>query len=115
MGSNNGKRPHRSRRWAAPLKRAVAKKRPSGGGAVPEELYIRRLPVDEALYRLDAYLDGAFLWGYPRVRIVHGKGTGTLRRAVWDHLHSHSLVSSYRLADPRDGDAGVTVVELVER
>lgn len=43
---------------------------------IPSELHLRRLPVDKALYRLDRYLDAAFMAGYPRVRIIHGKGTG---------------------------------------
>ena len=82
---------------------------------VPPELYLRRLTVDEALYRLDQYLDDAFMAGHSTVRIVHGKGTGTLREAVWQRLAEHSLVKSHRLAVYGEGDAGVTIVELEER
>ncbi|MBI4338512.1 MAG: Smr/MutS family protein, partial [Chloroflexi bacterium] len=82
---------------------------------VSSELYIRRLRVDEGLYRLDAYLDAAFLAGHLFVRVIHGKGAGVLKGAVWQRLKEHPLVHSYRLADPGDGDAGVTVVELVTR
>ncbi len=82
---------------------------------VPTELYIRRLRVDEALYLLDQYLNDAFMAGHLWVRIVHGKGTGTLRDAVWEQLGAHPLVSSHRLGDPGEGDAGVTVVQMEQR
>jgi DNA mismatch repair protein MutS2 len=82
---------------------------------ISNELHIRRLPVDEALYRLDAYLDAAFLADHLLVRVIHGKGAGILKGAVWQRLKEHPLVRSYRLADPGDGDAGVTVVELARR
>ena len=79
------------------------------------ELHLRRLTVDEALHRLDPYLDAAFMDGHTTVRIVHGKGTGTLREAIWKRLASHPLVKGHRLALPGQGDAGVTVVELEVR
>ena len=81
----------------------------------PAELHLRRLTVDEAIYRLDSYLDAAFMDGHTTVRIVHGKGTGILREAIWKRLASHPLVRSHRLALPGQGDAGVTVVELEKR
>jgi DNA mismatch repair protein MutS2 len=81
----------------------------------PDELHLRRLTVDEALHRLEPYLDAAFMDGHISVRIVHGKGTGTLREAIWKRLASHPLVKSHRLALPGQGDAGVTVVELEKR
>jgi DNA mismatch repair protein MutS2 len=68
--------------------------------------------VDEALWRLDRYLNDAFMAGLSSVRIVHGKGTGKLRRAVHDSLTRHPLVKSYRLGDYGEGDYGVTLVEL---
>jgi DNA mismatch repair protein MutS2 len=79
---------------------------------VDRELFLRRLTVEEALYRLDQYLYDAFLAGLTTVRIVHGKGTGTLRRAVHESLAKHPLVKSYRLGDYGEGDYGVTIVEL---
>ncbi|MBI4312201.1 MAG: Smr/MutS family protein [Chloroflexi bacterium] len=88
---------------------------PSAREPVTDELYIRRLPVDEALFRLDAYLDAAFMAGYFSVRIVHGKGGGILKGAVWQRLKEHPLVHSYRLAEIGEGDAGVTVAELVRK
>ena len=80
--------------------------------AVDRELRLRHLTVDEALWRLDQYLNDAFMAGLPSVRIVHGKGTGKLRRTVHDSLAKHPLVKSYRLGDYGEGDYGVTIVEL---
>ena len=80
--------------------------------AVERELRLRRLTVDEALCRLDQYLNDAFMAGLPSVRIVHGKGTGKLRRAAHESLARHPLVKSYRLGDYGEGDYGVTIVEL---
>ena len=82
---------------------------------VDGELLLRRLTVEEALDRLDQYLYDAFMAGLPSVRIIHGKGTGKLRRAVHESLARHSLVKSYRLGDYGEGDYGVTVVELTSR
>jgi DNA mismatch repair protein MutS2 len=83
--------------------------------AVDRELLLRRLTTEEALYRLDQYLYDAFMAGLPSVRIVHGKGTGKLRRAVQESLAKHPLVKSYRLGDYGEGDYGVTVVNLMNR
>ena len=80
--------------------------------AVDKELLLRHLTVDEALWQLDQYLNDAFMVGLPSVCIVHGKGTGKLRRAVHDSLAKHPLVKSYRLGDYGEGDYGITVVEL---
>ena len=80
--------------------------------AVDRELRIRRLTVDEALFRLEQYLNDAFMAGLPSVRIVHGKGTGILRQAVHELLSNHPLVKSFRLGDYGEGDYGVTIVEL---
>ncbi len=82
---------------------------------IPPELMLRHLPVDEALYRLDQYLDAAFMAGHPSVRIIHGKGTGAVKNAVWERLAGHPLVRGYTLAPYGQGDAGVTIVELERR
>jgi DNA mismatch repair protein MutS2 len=79
---------------------------------VPSELHLRGLRVDEALEQLDRYLHDVAMAGVPRVRIVHGKGTGAVRRAVWDALPKHSLVRNFELAAPAEGGAGVTVVDV---
>jgi len=80
--------------------------------AVDSELRIRRLRVDEALPKLDHYLNAAFMAGLPSVRIVHGKGTGVLRQMVHEVLAEHPLVKSFRPGGYGEGDFGVTVVEL---
>ena len=79
-----------------------------------EEIHLRRLTVDEALFRLERFLNDAFLAGVPTVRVIHGKGTGTLRQAVQETLRTHPLVKSFRRARPNEGGAGATVVELAE-
>jgi len=79
------------------------------------ELHLRHLTLDEALPMLDKYLDDAFMAGLYQVRIIHGKGTGTLRQAVRKKLDEHPLVDSYRPAGYGEGGAGVTIVELSQR
>ena len=78
------------------------------------ELEVRGWRVEDALERLDKYLDEAYLAGLPFVRIIHGKGTGRLRRAVRELLDGHPQVRDFRPGDPYEGDDGVTVVSLVE-
>ena len=82
------------------------------GPEVTEELKIRKLTIDEALFRLDQYLNDAFMAGFYQVRIIHGKGTGALRQAVRRKLNKHPLVKSFRLGVYGEGGTGVTVVEL---
>ncbi len=77
-----------------------------------EEIHLRRLTVDEALFRLERFLNDAFLAGVPTVRVIHGKGTGTLRQAVHETLRTHPLVKSFRRAYSHEGGAGATVAEL---
>jgi DNA mismatch repair protein MutS2 len=69
--------------------------------------------VDEALTMVDQRLDEAARSGVVEMRIIHGKGTGTLRRAVRDMLRKHALVQGQAAAEPRAGGEGVTMVELV--
>jgi len=78
------------------------------------ELDLRGLSVDEALILIDQRLDEAVRSGVKELRIIHGKGTGTLRRAVREMLAKHTLVESYAEAERRDGGDGVTVVELAD-
>ena len=79
------------------------------------EIHLRRLTVDEALLKLDQYLDDAFMAGLYQVRVVHGKGTGILCQAVRKELARHPLVKSYRPGDYGEGGAGVTIIELAPR
>ena len=70
------------------------------------------MAADEALLLVDQRLDEAFRAGLAEVRIVHGKGTGTLRRAVREMLSKHALVRAHASAAPRAGGDGVTLAEL---
>ena len=74
------------------------------------ELNLIGKTTDEALAELDKYLDDAYLSHMPSVRIVHGKGTGALRKAVHNYLRRQKYVKSYRLGEFGEGDSGVTIV-----
>jgi DNA mismatch repair protein MutS2 len=76
------------------------------------ELHLRGMYVEEVLPRLSQYLDDAYLAGLPYVRIVHGKGTGTLRKVVREVLSEHPLVTSFKTGELNEGGDGVTVVKL---
>ena len=79
---------------------------------VPRELHLLGLTSDEARAAVEKFLDDAVLAGHREIRLVHGKGTGALRRAVEGCLRGHPLVGSFRLAEPSAGGAGATVVAL---
>ena len=82
----------------------------SKSASVSTEINLLGKTVDEALAELDKYLDDAYLSHMPSVRVVHGKGTGALRKAVHNYLHRQKHVASYRLGEFGEGDAGVTIV-----
>ena len=86
--------------------------RVSKSASVSTEVMLIGLTVDEALAKLDKYLDDALLTHMPSVRIVHGKGTGALRNAVHAHLKRLSYIGDYHLAEFGEGDAGVTIAEF---
>ncbi|KUK31688.1 MAG: MutS2 protein [Thermoanaerobacterales bacterium 50_218] len=79
---------------------------------VPPELDFRGLTVEEALEKIDKYLDSAYLAGLTRVSLIHGKGTGALRDAVRKYLDRHPFVASYRSGNYYEGGTGVTIVEF---
>ncbi len=105
-------------------KRAEKKGRPTpaprtGGGltsrmerSAATDLDLRGMTVEEALLEVDRFLDNAVLCGLERVTLIHGKGTGTLRAAVQQHLRGHKQVRGFRLGTYGEGETGVTVVEL---
>ena len=84
--------------------------RMSKSSSVGMEINLLGKTVDEALAELDKYLDDAYLSHMPSVRVVHGKGTGALRKAIHNYLRKQKHVASYRLGEFGEGDAGVTVV-----
>ena len=86
----------------------------SDDSQISPELHLRRLPIADAIHRLEKYIDKAFLKKMTTVRIIHGKGTGEMRKAVWEILDGHELVKDFRLAYYGEGDAGVTIVYLEE-
>ena len=82
---------------------------------VEQELDLHGLTVEEAIPRLEKFLYDAYQAGLHRVWVVHGKGSGTLRREVGRYLAGNSLVRSSRSADRYHGGNGVTQVELSDR
>ncbi len=81
---------------------------------VSAEVDLRGLTGEECRERLELYLDRALLAGYPRIRIIHGKGGGVLRRIVREMLRGHDRVRSFRDGEPFEGDWGVTIALLGE-
>jgi DNA mismatch repair protein MutS2 len=76
------------------------------------EIDVRGQNGEEAWYAIDKFIDGAKQNGLVSLRIIHGKGTGALRAALWKFLQNETRISSYRLGRHGEGDMGVTVVEL---
>jgi DNA mismatch repair protein MutS2 len=104
-------------RVARPKKDEEAERTPvtqSSQSSPGMELDLRGMTAEEARQRLDRYLDDAAMSTLPWVRIIHGKGTGVLRRTVREFLSGHPLVTSHEAARPKDGGEGVTLAQLVE-
>ena len=80
--------------------------------SVSTEINLLGKTVDEAVAELDKYLDDALLSHLNTVRVIHGKGTGALRKGIHEYLRRQKHVKSYHLAEFGEGDAGVTIVEL---
>ena len=78
------------------------------------DLDLHGCTVDEALPKIDAFLNDTYRAGLHYVRIVHGKGSGILRREVGRYLGSHPLVKSFHLADRYGGSIGATEVTLID-
>ncbi len=100
-----------------------AKKTPKGAGgsgkikmskaaSISHEINLLGLTVDEAIAKLDKYLDDAYISRIPQVRIVHGKGTGALRNGVTAYLRGVPYIKSFRLGEIGEGDTGVTIVDF---
>lgn len=82
----------------------------SKSASISAEINLIGKTTDEAVALLDKYLDDAYLAHMPSVRVVHGKGTGALRKAVHGHLKRLKYVDSFRLGEFGEGDSGVTIV-----
>lgn len=94
-------------------------KKPTGSGytvarntSFKDEIDLRGMTGDEAWLTVDKYFDQAYLAGIGRVRLIHGKGTGALRNALWGFLRTDKRVASFRIGQWGEGDGGVTVVDL---
>ncbi len=77
-----------------------------------QELNVIGCRVDDALSRVEKYVDQALLGGVEQLRVIHGHGTGQLRRAIAGFLDEHPLVAKFEAAAPEQGGRGVTVIEL---
>ena len=84
--------------------------RMSKSATVSPEINLIGKTVDEAIPELDKYLDDAYLSHLPSVRVVHGKGTGALRKGIHNYLRRQKHVADFHLAEFGEGDAGVTIV-----
>ncbi|EQA6113339.1 endonuclease MutS2 [Listeria monocytogenes] len=84
----------------------------SSGSPAKSELDLRGERYEDALQKVDKYLDEALLAGYPQVAIIHGKGTGALRTGVTEYLKNHRMVKSIRFGAVAEGGNGVTIVEF---
>ena len=107
---------HRGNHWEADRRTPEAlRRRPDGKHeerGIAAELMLLGKTTDEARDLVEQYLDDAFMAGLPSVRLVHGKGTGALRKTVRTLLSSHPLVESFRDGEPSEGGAGATVAAL---
>ncbi len=77
-----------------------------------DEIDLRGMLGDEAWQAVDKYLDEALVAGFGKVRLIHGKGTGALKNALWQRLKKDKRIAAYRIGQYGEGDGGVTVVEL---
>jgi DNA mismatch repair protein MutS2 len=97
------------------LKSAVRRKDYYSAAPAPNELWLRHLTVDEVLPRLDRFLHDTYIAGFQQARIVHGKGTGTLRETVRRVARTHPLVKSFHPGGRDEGGEGVTVVVFTDK
>ncbi len=105
-GPVEGRRPRRM-----PAGITLQRQRP-GGATLSHEIHLRGLKVDEALGQVDKFLDDAYLENLSPVRLIHGFGTGRLKKAIVSLLADHPHVTSFANAPAEEGGAGVTVVIL---
>jgi DNA mismatch repair protein MutS2 len=79
---------------------------------IPAELNLIGSRREEAISAAERYLDVAFLAGLKEVRIIHGKGTGILRKGIEEMLSTHAMVEDFHLAPIQQGGAGATIVRI---
>ena len=102
----------RKKQSAKDRQRSASVSRPFRASAAKAELDLRGMMVDEALGAVDLFLDNALMGKLETVTIIHGKGTGALRKAVREHLKKSRYVKEYRPGVYGEGEDGVTVATL---
>lgn len=95
-----------------PIKRVIKSTSNKMNSAVKRELDLRGQTALEAIMEIDKFIDNALLMGVNQLTIIHGKGTGKLRREIHNHLKKNKYIKSYRLGTFSEGESGVTIVEL---
>ncbi len=95
-----------------PIKRVIKSTSNKMNSAVKRELDLRGQTALEAIMEIDKFIDNALLMGVNQLTIIHGKGTGKLRREIHNHLKKNKYIKSYRLGTFGEGESGVTIVEL---
>ncbi|EFR94138.1 endonuclease MutS2 [Listeria innocua] len=95
-----------------PKKQRIITSVQSSDSPAKSELDLRGERYEDAIQKVDKYLDEALLAGYPQVAIIHGKGTGALRTGVTEYLKNHRMVKSIRFGAAAEGGNGVTIVEF---
>lgn len=100
---NNKSKQQKTAQYRASMNKSIS---------IKPEINLLGKTVDDAIMELDKYLDDACLSHLNQVRVVHGKGTGALRKGIHEYLKRQSYVKSFRLGEFGEGDAGVTIVEL---
>jgi DNA mismatch repair protein MutS2 len=100
-----------SRSEPAPVRVSV-QLQPREGSTGSGELLLVGNTVDQAIDRIEKFLDASLLGEQRTLRLIHGFGTGRLKEAVFDYLHKHPLVTHVRTASPEEGGGGVTIAEL---
>ena len=95
-----------------PTKASEGKVKKTISSVFKPEIDVRGMIGDDAWFVVDKYIDDAVLAGMPTVRIIHGKGTGALRAALWKYFKHDKRIKSYRHGEYGEGDSGVTVLTL---
>ncbi|MDO4800082.1 MAG: Smr/MutS family protein, partial [Bacillota bacterium] len=101
-------------RRAAPVESGQTTFRPTGlkSASVRPEIDVRGQNIDEAIATLDKYIDEVLSSSLDKVRIIHGKGTGALRKGLHDYFSAHPHIASFELAAYNEGGAGATVITV---
>ena len=106
---DDGKAKGERKKEASKIKSSVSVER---SNQFKSEIDLRGMTGDEAWLAVDKYLDDAVMYNMQTVHLIHGKGTGALKNALWKFLRGDKRIASFRIGRYGEGDGGVTVVEL---